>query len=111
MYRLGGCRHSAAVPPRPWLQVVTFEVGLSKLSSVTGPCVQCVHAGRTQSNLLILIRLSAAGDCEALRGTLDNGDTPCYSLDELQSIDGPTLSCGRPAREEVPEREGEDRRG
>lgn len=63
------------MPPRPWLQVVTLEVGLSKLSSVTGPCVQCVHAGRTQSNLLILIRLSAAGDCEALRGTLDTGDT------------------------------------
>lgn len=63
------------MPPRPWLQVVTLEVGLSKLSSVTGPCVQCVHAGRTQSNLLILIRLSAAGDCEALRGTLDAGDT------------------------------------
>lgn len=55
----------AAVSRLRWLQVVTLLVGLSKLSNVTWPCAMCVPAGRTHSNLLILIRISAAGDCEA----------------------------------------------
>lgn len=64
-----------AVSPRRWSQMVTLRVGLSKLSSVTWPCVECVPAGRTQSNLLILIRLSAAGDREAPWEPLETDET------------------------------------
>lgn len=59
------------------MQVVTVRVGLSKLSSVTWPCVE---RGRTQSNLPILIRLSAAGDCEAPWETLETGERPVIYL-------------------------------
>lgn len=63
----------AAVSLGRWLQKIMFGMGLSKLSSVIWLCVEGAHAERTQSNLLLLNKLSAPGDCEASWGTLE----PC----------------------------------
>lgn len=58
-----------------WLQKIILGMGLSKLSSVIWPCVDGASAERTQSNLQMLNKLSAPGDCEASSGTLETCET------------------------------------